>query len=150
MKVLALYLLTLSMFACSTKQPSKENVSAMLSTVFSEEDSIEVSLPEDFHKFLLSISEDSLFQRSRTRFPLKSIRSSESESNVYDTVFIQGSEWSSMDFISSHSLEREVELIDRNNAHVHYADPEIAFEIIYHFALMDCKWYFVSIVDKSN
>lgn len=104
---------------------------------------------ENFNSFISKISTDSIFQRSRIKFPI-TIREVNAEDSGHQVSALEPESWFFVDFRQTHGLEREVFEKGDSEVIIRYYDPEIAFEVIYIFRCSLGKWYLEEIVDNSN
>lgn len=102
---------------------------------------------DEFGSFLKKISEDTVYQFSRIKFPIvkkKLTEDGEEESTVGSYA------WEHMNFDNVEGVQREISAPVELVRNVRYFDPEIALEVIYVFHKLNGKWFLVEIVDNSN
>lgn len=106
-------------------------------------------LNEDFDEFLIKFDNDSIFQFSRIKFPLK-IENFTNINYDFETLSVDEKEW---DFHKGEITVRKIiierEIINKTYIKLHTQVSDTDIYVIYCFENFDGKWYLVKGIDKS-
>ena len=113
---------------------------------------------QSFEEFFEQFAKDSLFQKSRVKYPLKESYYEDLESSEITIEMVSKSDYHYLDFTEDqNAMNREysqykivIEKIDENNIYYRNVGIDNGINIIYKFKLIDRCWFMIEIEDKST
>jgi hypothetical protein len=113
--------------------------------------------PESFIKFLQMFMNDSIFQISRIKFPIKISTWTGSEEDSKDTTYLkQKSEWrfitlyNGLDSLTNFSNNWDSDIKDNNQFNIFIGGLGNGISVDYYFQKIENKWFFIELKDYSN
>jgi hypothetical protein len=143
-RILIVILISSSIFACSNNKKQTEFSENEKKSSFDEE--------EDFDQFYQEYCKDSVFQKSRTQFPLPTYDTSQdfgidSDQNISgDTVYITEHQWKMRHFISENDSLYKKDIIKTDSiVYEKVYIPMSDYQVLSFFKLNNHKWFLVFI-----
>lgn len=144
--LISIYLIIILLAGCKNNQEKTTDIIYLKDSVELQTEQVN----ENFDTFLSQFQQDSIFQKQRIVFPIKS-SSYNTDTEMYEEGFINEDKWSFTNFTElPKKYIKELTKIDNNRYKYNLQIEDTGVSINYIFSLNKEKWYLVEIIDEST